>query len=259
MAGNVSTTALSKGTSSAGADARVFVTTQWSVVLAATRSDTTRAQTALEKLCRTYWYPLYAYVRRRGHPAADAQDLTQAFFARLLERHWLNAADRDRGHFRTFLLMTMSRFLSDEWDKARAQKRGGGMMHVPAQLDTVGAENRYGCEPADDRTPEQIYERQWAMTLLNTVLQRLRAEYEQEGKGELFSALNFCLTGSREKQPYVELAVRLGMNEGAVKVAVHRLRKRYRKLLRVEIAQTLAANEDVDEELNHLFTVLGAG
>jgi RNA polymerase sigma-70 factor (ECF subfamily) len=232
----------------------VFVTTQWSVVLAATRSDTAKAQAALEKLCRTYWYPLYAYVRWRGHPAQDAQDLTQAFFARLLERHWVGNADRERGRFRTFLLTAMSRFLSDEWDKARAQKRGGGVTHVPMQLDM--AETRYGHEPADDCTPEQCYERRWALTLLDTVLQRLRTEYENAGKGELFAGLNSCLVGGRESQPYAELAAKLDMNEGAVKVAVHRLRQRYRKLLRAEIAETLAATEDVDEELRHLFAVL---
>ena len=232
----------------------VFVTTQWSVVLAATRSDTTKAQAAMEKLCRTYWYPLYAYVRRRGHPAQDAQDLTQAFFARLLERHWVDDADRERGRFRTFLLTAMSRFLSDEWDKARAQKRGGDVTHVPVQLDT--AETRYGHEPLDDATPEQYYERRWALTLLDTVLQRLRAEYQHAGKGELFDTLNSCLVGGRESQPYAELATKLDMNEGAVKVAVHRLRKRYRKLLRVEIAESMDATEDVDEELRHLFAVL---
>jgi len=192
-------------------------------VLAATRSDTTKAQAALEKLCRTYWYPLYAYVRRRGHPAPDAQDLTQAFFARLLERHWVGDADRERGRFRTFLLTAMSRFLSDEWDKARAQKRGGGVTHVPVQLDT--AETRYGHEPADNCTPEQCYECRWALTLLDTVLQRLRAEYEHAGKGELFAGLNFCLVGGCESQPYAELATKLDMHEGAVKVAVHRLRQ----------------------------------
>lgn len=223
-------------------------------MLAATRSDTTKAQAAMEKLCRTYWYPLYAYVRRRGHPAQDAQDLTQAFFARLLKRHWVDDADRERGRFRTFLLTAMSRFLSDEWDKARAQKRGGGVTHVPIQLDT--AETRYGHEPADTCTPEQSYERRWALTLLDTVLQRLRAEYEHAGKGELFAGLNSCLVGDRELQPYAELAVKLDMNVGAVKVAVHRLRKRYRKLLRAEIAETMDATKDVDEELRHLFAVL---
>ena len=244
-----------KATSSGPVNPRaVFATTHWSVVLSAARQDTTRARAALSRLCQTYWYPLYAYVRRRGHPAQDAQDLTQAFFARLLERNWVGDADRERGRFRTFLLTAMSRFLSDEWDKMRAQKRGGGVVHVPVQLDT--AETRYGHEPADNCTPEQCYEHQWALTLLENVLQRLRAEYEHEGKGDLFAGLNSCLVGGRETQPYAELAVGLRMNEGAVKMAVHRLRKRYRKLLRAEIAETMAATEDVDEELRHLFAVL---
>jgi RNA polymerase sigma-70 factor (ECF subfamily) len=224
------------------------------VVVAAARSDTTRAQAALEKLCQTYWYPLYLYVRRRGHSPQDAQDLTQAFFARLLERHWVGDADRDRGRFRTFLLTAMSRFLADEWDKARAQKRGGGVIHVPLQLDT--AEGRYGCEPADDCTPEQCYERRWALTLLDAVLQRLRSEYERAGRAELFAGLNASLVGGRESQPYAELAAKLDMSESAVNVAVHRLRKRFRKLLRAEIAQTMAATDDVDEELRHLLAVL---
>jgi RNA polymerase sigma-70 factor (ECF subfamily) len=224
------------------------------VVLAAARSDTTAAQAALEKLCQTYWYPLYAYVRRRGHSPQDAQDLTQAFFARLLEHHWVGGAERDRGRFRTFLLTAMSRFLAGEWDKARAQKRGGGVIHVPLQLDT--AETRYGCEPADDCTPEQCYERRWALTLLDAVLQRLRSEYERAGRAELFAGLDSSLVGSRESQPYAELAPKLDMSESAVKVAVHRLRKRFRKLLRAEIAQTMAATDDVDEELRHLLAVL---
>lgn len=252
----VSTTAPATGTSVANTINRgpVFATTHWSVVLTAGQPDTLRAQAALEKLCRTYWYPLYAYVRRRGQSAADAQDLTQAFFARLLERNWVGDADRTRGRFRTFLLTAMSRFLAGEWDKVRAQKRGGGQTHVPLQLDT--AETRYGLEPADDRTPEQSYERRWALTLLDTVLRRLKAEYEHEGRGELFARLNPSLTGGRESQPYAELAAQLNMNEGAVKVAVHRLRKRYRQLLRAEITQTMTATEDVDEELRHLFSVL---
>jgi RNA polymerase sigma factor (sigma-70 family) len=235
-------------------DGPMFVTTHWTVVLAAGRSDTTGARAALEKLCRTYWYPLYAYVRRRGHSEHDAQDLTQAFFARLLERHWVGDADRERGQFRTFLLTAMSRFLANEWDRLRVQKRGGLAIHVPVQLDT--AETRYGHEPADNSTPEQCYERRWALTLLDTVLQRLRAEYEREGKKELFTALGGTLVGGRDSQPYASLAKQLNMNEGAVKVAVHRLRKRYRQLLRAEIAQTLASPEDVDEELRHLFAVL---
>ena len=253
----MSTSTPSAGTSSDHLVRRnpVFATTQWTVVLTAGRTDTTKAGAALEKLCRTYWYPLYAYVRRRGRSAADAQDLTQAFFAQLLERNWVGAADRERGRFRTFLLTAMSRFLADDWDKVRAQKRGGGQVLVPLQLDT--AETRYGLEPADAAaTPEESYERRWALTLLETVLERLRAEYEQAGRGELFARLKDCLVGGRESLPYAELAGPLHLTEGAVKVAVHRLRKRYRQLLRTEIAQTMTATEDVDEELRHMFSVL---
>lgn len=232
----------------------IFATTHWSVVLKAGRSDTTQARNALAKLCQTYWYPLYAYVRRRGHSVHDAQDLTQAFFARLLERHWVSDAKQERGRFRTFLLTALSRFLSDEWDKLRAQKRGGGVLLLPLQLDD--GETRYGNEPVDNSTPEQYFERRWALTLLDTVLQRLRGEYEREGKGALFAALRPTLVGDRELQPYAKLANGLGMEEGTVKVAVHRLRKRYRQLLRVEIGETMAESGDIDEELRHLFAVL---
>jgi len=233
----------------------VFATTHWSVVRTAAHPESPMARAALEKLCQTYWYPLYAYVRRRGHSAADAQDLTQAFFARLLERNWVGAADRERGRFRTFLLTAMSRFLADDWDKVRAQKRGGGLAPLPLQWDT--AETRYGLEPADAAaTPEQSYERRWALTLLDTVLQRLREEYERTGRSVLFERLNGCLIGGREAQPYADLARQLNQSEGAVKVAVHRLRKHYRRLLRSEIARTLTDTEEVDEELRHLFRVL---
>ena len=223
-------------------------------MLAAGRGDTPNAQAALETLCRTYWYPLYAYARRRGQSVEDAQDLTQAFFARLLERHWVADADQQRGRFRTFLLTAMNRFMAGEWDKMRAQKRGGGQGHVPLRLGD--AETRYGCEPADDRTPEQYFERRWALTLLDTVLQQLRSEYEAEGKAEVFAALNSTISGGTESQPYAILAEQVGLSEGAVKVAVHRLRKRYRQLLRAQIAQTMAEGEDVDEELQHLFAAL---
>jgi len=230
------------------------MTTHWSVVLAATRSDTTQAQTALARLCQCYWYPLYAYVRRRGYNPHDAQDLTQEFFARLLARKWLAQADRERGRFRTFLLSALGHFLANEWDKARAQKRGGAVEIVPLQLDS--AETRYGHEPADPVTPEQGYERQWALALLEEVLNRLNQEHEGEGQADLFAALKPCLVGDRQTQPYATLAAKLGMTEGAIKVAVHRLRQRYRQLLREEIAHTVASTGEIEDEMRHLFTVL---
>jgi RNA polymerase sigma-70 factor (ECF subfamily) len=241
-------------TSNEAAGRAVFVTTRWSVVLDASRKETTVVRAALEELCRTYWYPLYAYARRRGHSPEDAQDLTQAFFERLLERHWVERADPERGRFRTFLLTAMSRFLADQWDRGRACKRGGGAVVVP--VESGEAETRYGVEPVDASTPEQYFERRWAMALLETVLRRLRAEYEDGGRGVLFERLNACLVGGREAQPYAVLAESLEVSEGAVKVAVHRLRKRYRELLRDEVAQTVADASEVDEELRHLLAVL---
>jgi RNA polymerase sigma-70 factor (ECF subfamily) len=226
------------------------------MVLAA-GGESVQAQDALARLCQTYWYPLYAYVRRRGNSPEDAQDLTQEFFARLLQRNWLNHADRDKGRFRSFLLGAMNHFLSDEWDKARAQKRGGGIKPLPLEFDT--AETRFSREPADNVTPEQNFERRWALTLLETVLNHLRQDYEREGRGELFALLNPCLVGDRTAQPYAELAKQLGVSEGTVKAAVHRLRQRYRQLLRDEIANTISEPGDVDEELRHLFAVLARG
>jgi RNA polymerase sigma factor (sigma-70 family) len=240
--------------SEAGGCHAAFVTTHWSVVLTAQRSDTTRAQAALARLCQAYWYPLYAYVRRRGYAAHDAQDLTQEFFARLLEQNWLAQADRERGRFRTFLLAALSHFLANEWDKARAQKRGGAVQFVPLQLDS--AETRYGQEPADPLTPEQCFERRWALALLDEVLNVLRKEHAAMGTVEMFDVLKPCLVGDRQALPYAALAAKLGMTEGAVKVAVHRLRQRYRQLLREEIANTVANPAEVDEEMHHLFAVL---
>jgi len=233
----------------------VFVTTHWSVVLTAGDSNTTIAHEALAKLCQTYWFPLYAFVRRRGFSPPDAEDLTQEFFARFLEHKWVGNADREKGRFRTFLLSALNHFLANEWDKARAQKRGGGSTPLPLEFNA--AETRYVREPADNVTPEQHFERRWALTLLETVVNRLRTEYEQDGKADLFTALNPCLVGDRTSQPYEELARELGVSEGAVKSAVHRLRQRYRQLLRDEIAQTVAGPGEVDEELNHLIAVLG--
>ena len=232
----------------------VFATTHWSVVLAATRSDTTRARAALARLCQTYWYPLYAYVRRRGYAAHDAQDLTQAFFARLLAHQSLASADPDRGRFRAFILTAMNHFLASEWKKGMAQKRGGGCQVL--SLDLAAAEGRYDLEPATDSSPDRLFEKQWALALLAEVLARLDREYQSEAKAELFAALKQTLMGRRESQPYAELALKLGMSESAVKVAVHRLRKRYREFIRDEIANTLDCSGDIETEMRHLFRVL---
>ncbi len=234
-------------------DAR-FATTRWTVVLSAGDSNSPHAATALESLCRAYWYPLYAYVRRRGHSPPDAQDLTQEFFAHLLEHHWIARADRHKGRFRSFLLMAMNRFLANEWDKVKAVKRGGRVRRVSLPLDT--AETRYTQEPADTSTPEQLFEKQWVLALLESVLSHLREQYARDGKASLFATLKPCLIGSRELQPYAAIGAELGMTEGAVKVAVCRLRERYRELLEEEIAHTVASPGDEEEGLRHLFRVL---
>lgn len=231
-----------------------FATTHWSMVVAAARIDTTSASDALARLCRLYWYPLYAYVRRRGYPAEDAQDLTQEFFARLVEKNWVADADKAKGRFRTFLLSAMNHFLADEWDKARAQKRGGAIAFVA--LDGETAERRYVQEPIDDNTPERSYEKRWALTVLDEVLNQLRAEYEHDGKQEWFAALHPCLVGERTAHPYAELARALGVSEGTVKSAAHRMRRRYRQLLRHEIGNTLESADAIDDELRYLFGVL---
>jgi len=208
----------------------------------------------LEALCRAYWYPLYAFVRRQGHSPDDAADLTQGFFARLLEKDWLADVSRTKGRFSSFLLAAMTHFLANEYDKARARKRGGGCKIVP--IEVAAAETRYRLEPVDPVTPEQLYERQWALTLLDQVLARLQAEYTQAGKSGLFASLKSCLAGTREAQPYADLASTLEMTEGAVRVAVHRLRQRYREILRDQIAQTVASPEEIEPEIRHLMRVL---
>jgi RNA polymerase sigma factor (sigma-70 family) len=227
------------------------------VVLTAGRTDTTRARAALEKLCRTYWYPLYVYVRRRGHSPEDAQDLTQDFFTRLLADHSLANADPDRGKFRSFLLGAMNHCLADESAKKRAQKRGRGS--VPIFLDLASAEQRFDLEPAGVITPDKAFDQQWATALLNTVLDRLESEYQREGKSELFTRLKSALIGTREAQPYGILAERLGVHEGAVRTAVHRLRKRYRDLIRDEIVQTVSSPDEVDEEMRYLLRMSAGG
>ena len=230
-----------------------FVTTHWSVVLKAGRSDSTHAQDALAELCNTYWYPLYAYVRWRGHSPEDAQDLTQEFFARLLERNTLAKITREKGKFRSFLLTALNHFLVDEWKRAKAQKRGGMKVF---SLDATSAETRFRHEPVETATAESIFEQNWALALLEAVFEELRREYEAEGKADLFSQLKFCLTGERSAIPYAELSVELGISEAALKVMVHRLRRRYRDLLRDEVANTVASPDEVEEELRHLFKVL---
>jgi RNA polymerase sigma factor (sigma-70 family) len=230
------------------------VTTHWSVVLTAGGSDTTRAHDALANLCQTYWYPLYAYVRRRGQSPEDAQDLTQEFFARLLAGKWVGDADRAKGRFRTFLLTALNRFLANEWDRARAQKRGGGAVSVP--LDTAVAEGRYCADTKNALAPDRLYDRQWAMTLLDRALTRLETEHEGLGKAAEFAALSPALTAERGDIPYATMATQLGLSETAARMAVHRLRKRFREVFREEIAQTVAAPDEVEEEIRHLLAAL---
>ena len=247
----------SPGKTSVGIEAPrhpAFVTTHWSVVLSAGEKDSPQRSAALDELCRSYWYPLYAYVRRRGHSPEDAQDLTQEFFARLLTRNWVGLADPEKGRFRTFLLTAMNHFLADNWDRLKAQKRGGGQRVLP--LDVATAESRFRLEPADPLTPEKAYERRWAQTVLETVFEQLRVAYAAEGKAALFAELKGSLTQARAAVPYAELALRLKVSEGALRVGVHRLRERYRELLRKEIAHTVAGPEEVEEELHYLFRAL---
>jgi len=232
----------------------LFATTHWSVVLAAGQSADAQASAALEELCRTYWYPLYAYVRQRGHSPEDAQDLTQQFFARFLERGSFALADPARGRFRTFLLKSLQRFLTDEWKRGQRIKRGGGAFSLP--LDTVTVEARYAAELTDTLTPERLYEERWALTLLEQVLNRMRKDYTGVGKAKLFESLQDLLWGADGSVSYDALAKDLAMAEGALRVAVHRLRADYRERLRAEVAHTVSDPGEVDAELRHLISVI---
>jgi len=245
--------ALSEETSVAPV-AQPFATTHWSIVLQAAETDSPQAAEALARLCRAYWYPLYAYVRRQGHTVEDAQDLTQEFFARLLERKSLRLADRTRGRFRTFLLTSLKHFLINEWKQANRQKRGGGLQII--SLDAEATETRFQAEPADNRSPDKAFERRWAMVLLDRALDQLQREFAAAERGQVFEELKATLTGQDNESSYAEIGGRLGMAEGNVKTAVHRLRRRYRELLREEIALTVEDPEAIDEEMRDLFAAL---
>ncbi len=233
----------------------LFLTTHWSVVLAAKDKSSPDSAAALEALCGVYWYPLYAFVRRQGHSPSDAQDLTQEFFARLLAKEYLQGADREKGRFRTFLRVALKRFLANEWDRAHRLKRGGG--HALLPFDTTTAEQCYQADRDDALAPDRLYERRWAMALLEKALARLRTDYAAAGKGAEFDLLKGVLTAERGSIPYSELAAALHLSEGAARVAVHRLRKRFRELFRAAVAETVAAPDEVDDELRHLVGLLG--
>jgi RNA polymerase sigma-70 factor (ECF subfamily) len=234
----------------------VFATTHWSVVLNAGQAASPEAAVALEQLCLTYWYPLYAFVRRKGHGPHDAQDLTQAFFARLLEKNYIAQADRERGRFRTYLLAALTHFLADEWDKARRLKRGGGREII--SFDAASAEERYRLEPVNPLDAAKLYERRWVTTLFDKVLARLEEEFRDSDKGKSFDQLKGSLLAEETGVSYAELGGQLGMKEDAVKQAVHRMRRRYRELFREEIEQTVSGPGEVEDELKYLFAVLSA-
>ena len=231
-----------------------FATTHWSVVLAAEHQDSPQATEALEKLCRTYWYSIYAYAGRRGYTPEDAQDLTQEFFAQLLRKNYPARADRTKGKFRTFLLHALNQFLADQRERATALKRGGGQVMI--SLDEEAPEDRYRLEVPDELTPEKLFERRWAQTVLDQALDRLREEFVAQGKVEAYEVLKAFEPGEQGTCSYAEAALRLGVSESAVKSMIHRLRQRHRELVREEIAHTVPSVSEIDEELRHLIAVL---
>jgi DNA-directed RNA polymerase specialized sigma24 family protein len=235
---------------------RRFPTTRWSRVVAAVAPETPGGREVLEALCEAYWYPLYAYARRRGHATEHAQDLTQDFFAYVLEKGLLARADPGRGRFRSFLLAVYTHYLANRHDHEHALKRGGGRVAVP--IETAGAEGRYDRGLVLDLTPERIFDRSWALTLLGRVLDGLRREYEEAGRGAAFEVLSLNLTEGPQAEPYAAVAARLGTTEGAARVAVHRLRRRYARLLRCEIAATVDDPDEIDGEIRALFAALRA-
>ena len=229
-----------------------FPTTRWSLVLGARDRDRLEARAALAELCRAYWYPIYAFIRRKGRDLNDAEDLTQAYFARLLEKGVIAAADQGKGRFRTFLRTDCQHFLIDE--HRRRSARGGTAR--PISIDVRDAEGRYRVEPADDMTPDRLFDRAWAMTVLDRVLERLAAEFAAKGRAEVFDRLKIVLTQGKGAVPAATVATQLGMTENAVNVAIHRLRKRYRQLLEEQIAETLDDAAQMDDEIRSLFAAL---
>jgi RNA polymerase sigma-70 factor (ECF subfamily) len=237
-------------------DAR-FTETHWTTVLAAAAGgcQSPQAQQALARLCESYWYPLYAFIRRRGYGPHDAQDLTQGFFVHLFEHDTLQRVDREKGRFRSFLLAALQRYLANERDKAQTLKRGGAVELV--SWDEAQAQAMYSAEPSDNTTPERLFERRWAGALIERVIERLRQDYAARGRAEVHAALCPWLTGEIESGVYAELAARLRTNESSAKVALHRLRRRFGELLRHEVAHTVAYAADIDEEIRHLFAAWG--
>jgi RNA polymerase sigma-70 factor (ECF subfamily) len=233
---------------------RSFRTTLWGVVLEAGKGGSERSSTALERLCQAYWYPLYVFVRRQGHGPEDAQDLVQEFFARVLDRNYFRAADPEKGRFRFFLIAAMRHFLAKEWDRAHCQKRGGGSQFLP--FEDENPETRYLAEAPHHLSAEKAYARRWALTLLDQTLEKLKAEYSAAGRAELFSELVVFLNGEQSPGASAEICQRLGMREGTLRVTVHRLRQRYRELLRLEISRTVENPADIDDEIRHLFDAL---
>jgi DNA-directed RNA polymerase specialized sigma24 family protein len=231
---------------------KAFPLTRWSVVLAATQQGSPESSEALEAICRAYWHPLYAYARRCGHSPEDAQDTTQEFFRRLLEKRWLDNADREKGRLRTFLIVALKHFMANESRRLFAQKRGGGESHVP--LDTVLSET--GAAADTNLSAEEVYDRQWALTLLDLTLKKLQAEFAAAGRAADFDGLKCSLTAAHGAIDYAAIGRQLDLNAGAARVAVHRLRKRFRELYREEISQTLAEGADLDGELRHLAAAL---
>lgn len=234
----------------------VFATTHWSLVISARDLASPESAEALERLCQLYWSPLYAFIRKSGFSPADAEDLTQGFFARLLQKDYIRTASREKGRFRTFLLTALKAYMANEWDRQHAQKRGGFAQVI--SIDQTAEETRLGNLLADPRKPDDLYDRQWTLTLLQVVIGQLRSEYETSGRAKLFEHLQNAMAGEDCAIPYAEVAMQLGLTESAVKMASYRLRSRYRELLREQVAQTVSSSEEVDSEIRALFAAFGS-